>query len=89
MAQPHLQREAPDPHEGDDRGPGPQGPHQGARAHGVLGPQDHILRSGPKLPKGLLLDLQVKRNVQVVLKYFGDLNLERVWEKQYWVTLFF
>jgi hypothetical protein len=45
--------------EGDGGGERAEGHHQGARAHRVLGQQDHLLHRPPLLPTGLLLDIQV------------------------------
>ena len=59
MAEPHQLRQAGHHDEGHRRLQRPQGPHQGARPHRVLGQSDHLQHCPPLLSPRLLLDIQV------------------------------
>lgn len=66
VAQPHLLREAQHRDEGHRLRVGTEGRDQGARPDRVLGSPDHILHLGPSLPKGVLLDLQVRNHIEKI-----------------------
>lgn len=74
VAQPRGERQARHRHEGDRGGQRPQGHHSGARAHRVLGQQDHPLLGPRRLPPGLLLDIQVSRDVIVFWPAAGKME---------------